>query len=44
MNWTMLIEAMTKAMVIADDRLIVAWGGTRVKDPNPRVEIEVRTL
>jgi len=38
-------DALVKAKVLKDDKLVVTWGGSRQRDSaRPRVEIEVRVL
>lgn len=38
-------DALVKAHIIADDRQVITWGGTKQRDAeNPRVEIELRVL
>lgn len=38
-------DALVKAFVLTDDRLILSWGGSRQQDAaRPRVEIEIRVL
>lgn len=37
-------DALTKALVISDDRNAVLWAGGRFQGAEPRVEIEIATL